>query len=222
MIKRTEKSSGRLFAEPEGHDAGRSGAYMANIDGAARGNPGPASYGVVLRKPDGSPHESLGKYIGRTTNNVAEYYALIAALDYAAAHGIRNLRVESDSQLIVNQMKGIYKVKHPDLRPLHERAKKQAAGLEAFQIQYVPRERNRDADALANAALDKTDGVKPAYAPSSASSATAGSTNSRAANSETRKIQARYHDGVLVPAEPLDLEEGAVVELVVKRRPEQR
>ena len=103
------------------------GAYTANIDGAARGNPGPASYGVVLRRPDGKPLESLGKYIGRHTNNVAEYYALIAALDYAAANGIKRLRVYSDSQLIVNQIKGLYKVKHPDLRPLHERAKKQAA-----------------------------------------------------------------------------------------------
>ncbi len=220
MIKRTEKSSGRLFAEPESHDAGSSGAYTANIDGAARGNPGPASYGVVVRKPDGSPHESLGKYIGRTTNNVAEYYALIAALDYAAAHGIRNLRVESDSQLIVNQIKGIYKVKHPDLRPLHERAKKQAASLEAFQIQYVPRERNRDADALANAALDKTDGVKPAYASPSANSPSGTSAESRAAHSATRKIRAQYRDGVLVPTEPLDLEEGAVVEISVKRSPE--
>jgi acyl dehydratase/ribonuclease HI len=117
----------------------------------------------LVRRPDGKTHESLGKYIGRTTNNVAEYYALIAALDYAAANGIRRLRVYSDSQLIVNQIKGLYKVKHPDLRPLHERAKKQAAGLESFTIQYVPREQNRDADDLANAALDSTSGVKAAY-----------------------------------------------------------
>ncbi len=143
--------------------ARQEGAYTANIDGAARGNPGPAAYGVIVRRPDGKKHESLGKYIGRTTNNVAEYYALIAALDYAAASGIRRLRVYSDSQLIVNQIKGIYKVKHPDLRPLHERAKKQAAGLESFTIQYVPREENRDADEMANAALDSTGGVKPAY-----------------------------------------------------------
>ena len=163
MIKPTHKSSGHLFAEPEAPSAQQEGAYTANIDGAARGNPGPAAYGVVVRRPDGKTHESLGKYIGRTTNNVAEYYALIAALDYAAASGIRRLRVFSDSQLIVNQIKGIYKVKHPDLRPLHERAKKQAASLETFTIQYVPREQNRDADDLANAALDSTSGVKPAY-----------------------------------------------------------
>src|SRR5580693_1122205 len=163
MIKPTHKASGKLFVEPETHSARLEGAYTANIDGAARGNPGPAAYGVVVRRPDGTTHESLGKYIGRATNNVAEYYALIAALDYAAASGIRRLRVYSDSQLIVNQIKGLYKVKHPDLRPLHERAKKQAAGLESFTIQYVPREENRDADDLANAALDSTSGVKAAY-----------------------------------------------------------
>jgi acyl dehydratase/ribonuclease HI len=163
MIKPTHKASGKLFEEPETPPARIEGAYTANIDGAARGNPGPAAYGVVVRRPDGTTHESLGKYIGRATNNVAEYYALIAALDYAVASGIRRLRVYSDSQLIVNQIKGLYKVKHQDLRPLHERAKKQAAGLEAFTIQYVPREQNRDADNLANAALDSTGGVKPAY-----------------------------------------------------------
>src|SRR6202790_1727378 len=164
MTKHAPKASGKLFEEPETPSAGPAGSYTANIDGAARGNPGPAAYGVIVRRPDGTTHESLGKYIGRTTNNVAEYYALIAALDYAAASGIKRLRVYSDSQLIVNQIKGVYKVKHPDLRPLHERAKKQTAGLENFTIQYVPREQNRDADDLANAALDNTSGVKPAYA----------------------------------------------------------
>src|SRR5229473_2278836 len=127
MIKPTRKASGKLFEEPETPSARAEGAYTANIDGAARGNPGPAAYGVIVRRPDGTTHESLGKYIGRHTNNVAEYYALIAALDYAAASGIKRLRVFSDSQLIVNQIKGLYKVKHPDLRPLHERAKRQAA-----------------------------------------------------------------------------------------------
>jgi acyl dehydratase/ribonuclease HI len=163
MIKSSPKASGKLFEEPESPTTRSEGAYTANIDGAARGNPGPAAYGVIVRGPDGAKHESLGKYIGRATNNVAEYYALIAALDYAAASGIRRLRVFSDSQLIVNQIKGLYKVKHPDLRPLHERAKKQAAALESFSIQYVPREHNRDADEMANAALDNTSGVKPAY-----------------------------------------------------------
>ena len=163
MTKTAPRSSGKLFEDPESPAEGTAGSHTANIDGAARGNPGPAAYGVVIRRPDGATQESLGKYIGRHTNNVAEYYALIAALDYALAQGIRRLRVYSDSQLIVNQIKGLYKVRHPDLRPLHERAKKQAAALESFSIQYVPREQNQDADDLANAALDGTKGVKAAY-----------------------------------------------------------
>src|SRR5580693_3833152 len=216
MIKPTHKASGKLFVEPETHSARLEGAYTANIDGAARGNPGPAAYGVVICRPDGTTHESLGKYIGRHTNNVAEYYALIAALDYAAAKGIKRLRVQCDSQLIVNQIKGLYKVKHPDLRPLHERAKKQAAGLEAFTIQYIPRERNREADAAANAALDNTSGVKPSFAsehdpaqkPGRKIAAGASMIGPPASASAPRKIQARYRDGVLVPAEPLNLKEG--------------
>jgi ribonuclease HI len=211
MIKSSPKASGQLFAESESPAARLDGVYTANIDGAARGNPGPASYGLVLRRPDGTPLESLGKYIGRHTNNVAEYYALIAALDYAVAHGIKRLRVQSDSQLIVNQIKGLYKVKHPDLRPLHERAKKMAAGLEAFAIQYVPREQNREADAAANAALDNTAGAKPSF----------DSERNPPQKAAPRKVRARYRDGVLVPAEPLDLKEGAIVEISVALVPEQ-
>jgi ribonuclease HI len=229
MIKGTPKASGRLFTEPESSSARLDGVYTANIDGAARGNPGPASYGLVLRRPDGTPLESLGKYIGRHTNNVAEYYALIAALDYAAANGIKRLCVQSDSQLIVNQMKGLYKVRHPDLRPLHERAKKMAAGLEAFAIQYVPREQNREADAAANAALDNTGGVKPSFAsernpartPGQQDVASVSRTGPGESISAPRKVRARYRDGVLVPAEPLNLKEGAVVEISVALVPGQ-
>ena len=217
MIKHAPKSTGRLFAEPESPSARLEGIYTANIDGAARGNPGPASYGVVIRRPDGTPVESLGKYIGRHTNNVAEYYALIAALDYAAANGIKRLRVHSDSQLIVNQIKGLFKVKHPDLRPLHERAKKQAAGLEAFTIQYIPREQNRDADAAANAALDNTGGVKPTFASESLRTVTPARTEPRASLSAPRKIRARFRDGVLVPEEPLGYGENEELEIMIER-----
>jgi ribonuclease HI len=217
MIKRPPKSSGRLFAEPESPSARLEGSYTANIDGAARGNPGPASYGVVIRRPDGTPLESLGKYIGRHTNNVAEYYALIAALDYAAATGVKRLRVYSDSQLIVNQMKGLYKVKHPDLRPLHERAKKQAAGLEVFTIQYIPREQNREADAAANAALDNTGGVKAAFASEPAKAMSPARAEPRASLSAPRKIRARFRDGVLVPTEPLGYGENEELEITIER-----
>jgi ribonuclease HI len=218
MIKHAPKSSGHLFVEPESPAARIEGAYTANIDGAARGNPGPASYGVVVRSPDGKLLESLGKYIGRHTNNVAEYYALIAALDYAAASGIKRLRVLSDSQLIVNQMKGLYKVKHPDLRPLHERAKKQASGLEAFTIQYIPREENSDADAAANAALDNTGGVKAAYSSAPVGESSPARTESRTPLSATRKIRARFRDGVLVPNEALGYAEDEELEITIERK----
>jgi len=218
MTKHPPRTSGHLFAEPEAPPTLAEGVYTANIDGAARGNPGPASYGVVIRRPDGKPLESLGKYIGRHTNNVAEYYALIAALDYAAAKGIKRLRVQSDSQLIVNQIKGLYKVKHPDLRPLHERAKKQAATLEAFTIQYIPREQNREADAAANAALDNTSGVKPAFGVEAPKVATPALTEPRASLSAPRKIRARFRDGVLVPGEPLGYGENEELEITIVRR----
>src|SRR5579863_6145036 len=130
--------------------------FVANVDGASRGNPGPASYAVILRGPDGAPRFEVGKYIGRATNNVAEYYGLITALDYAAAQGIERLLVRSDSELLVRQMQGRYKVKSPDLRPLYERARKLANGFACFAIEHVRREQNSEADALANLALDRT------------------------------------------------------------------
>jgi ribonuclease HI len=197
MMKPQQKSAGRLFSEPAPREGRLEGAYTANIDGAARGNPGPASYAVVLRRPDGTPLESLGKYIGRQTNNVAEYYALIAALDYALAHQLKRLRVRSDSELLVRQVQGIYKVKSPDLRPLHERARKMIASLEAFAIEHVPREQNADADAVANAALDST----------------GGNPRAPAARPASRTIRAQFRDGVLHPLDSLDLPEGATVRL---------
>src|ERR1700674_5889662 len=153
MKSRPKLPSGKLlFDTPEKP----SNMFVANVDGASRGNPGPASYAVILRGPDGATRFEVGKYLGRATNNVAEYYGLITALDYAAAQGIDRLLVRSDSELLVRQMQGRYKVNSPDLRPLHERARKMAHGLAHFSIEHVPRELNREADALANLALDRT------------------------------------------------------------------
>ena len=219
MSGQKPKMARHLFDEQDSPAAPFEGAYTANIDGAARGNPGPAAYGVVFRRPDGTPLESLGRYIGRQTNNVAEYYALIAALDYAASRGIRRLRVLSDSQLIVNQIKGLYKVKHPDLRPLHERAKKQSAALESFAIQHVPREQNRDADDLANAALDGAAGGKPANAVDATASRGSHEVNSQVSPTAPRKIRARFRDGALVPEERLDFAENEELEITIQRRP---
>jgi ribonuclease HI len=151
--KLTPPGSAQLFTDAPlaGPPAG---VHIANIDGASRGNPGPASYAVVLRDASGKIVLELAKNIGRETNNVAEYYALLAALDYAATHDIHALRIRSDSELLVRQMQGRYKVKSPDLKPLHERAAKLARQIQYFIIEHVRRELNTDADALANVALD--------------------------------------------------------------------
>ncbi len=131
MPKRPSPPEGaRLFgdAATDSKPAATTGTapHRANIDGGSRGNPGPAAYGVVIRDPKGEIVARLKKFIGRMTNNVAEYYGLIAALDYVESQGIRALRIESDSELLVKQMKGLYKVRSEELAPLFERAKKMA------------------------------------------------------------------------------------------------
>jgi ribonuclease HI len=189
-------------------------AYQANIDGGSRGNPGPAAYGVVVRDAGGEIVARLKKYIGSNTNNVAEYFGLIAALDYAETHNIRALRIQSDSELMVKQMRGQYKVKSEELRPLFERAKKMVGSLEMFRIDHVYREQNREADALVNQALDETSRGGSAGASGGAS------TEKRAAaapaKENTMRILARYEDGQLRPYEALDLPEGTEVELLLR------
>jgi ribonuclease HI len=221
----TKPPSGRLlFGTPERP----ANIFVAHVDGASRGNPGPASYAVILRGPDGATRFEVGKYIGRATNNVAEYYGLITALDYAAAQGIDRLLVRSDSELLVRQMQGRYKVKSPDLRPLHERARKLAHGFAYFAIEHVPREQNRDADELANAALDRTGsrsggtvapdaifGAKPDAKPGAKASARSGATEMPGGE---RPVRARYSAGALHPLEALDLVEGEIVEISIRRR----
>ncbi len=222
-MKRSSKtpppSSARLFSESHAATP-PAGVHIANIDGASRGNPGPASYAVVIRDPSGKTILELAKNIGRETNNVAEYYALLAALDYATSHNVSSLRIRSDSELLVRQMQGRYKVKSADLKPLHERASKMAKQIGYFAIEHVRRELNRDADALANVALDqagvpKFAGAGSATPESRANSLPAQTSASTTAGSslqvEPRRIRARFANGVLVPIEPLDLPEGAEI-----------
>ena len=198
----------RLFADASAESSSPSPAYRANIDGGSRGNPGPASYGVVIRNPRGEILAKLKKYIGRSTNNVAEYYGLIAALDYAQQHNIHALRVESDSELLVRQMRGQYKVKSAELRPLFERARKMAQTFASFKIEHVYREKNAEADALANEALDETSGA--------AARTKADTPTTKPQPAGSRKIRARIHNGALVPVESLDLPEGCEVEILVR------
>ncbi len=140
---------------------------IAHSDGGARGNPGPAGYGVVIQDQAGRKVAGLSQYLGHQTNNFAEYRGLIAALEYAIEHGQKALKVVSDSELLVRQIKGIYKVKNATLQELHARAKQLIAQLEWFSINHALREHNRDADELANQAMDKGTG-HVASAPSPA------------------------------------------------------
>src|SRR6266576_3966376 len=203
MVRPPQSSrGGGLFGDPEPQT--KPSSYRANIDGGSRGNPGPASYGVVIRDPKGEIIAKLKKYIGRMTNNVAEYYGLIAAMDYAQSHTIRALRIESDSELLVKQMRGVYKVKSEDLRPLFERAQKMSKGFDSFRIEHVYREQNREADALANEALDETEGKASGSAAAKKTELAGSKTSSASPKSEPasskpdpRKIQARFRGGVL-------------------------
>lgn len=127
----------------------------ANIDGGARGNPGPAAYGVVVRDSKGNIVTELGEYLGLQTNNFAEYSGLLAVLEYAQKENVSALKVFSDSELLVKQMKGLYKVKSPGLVPLFERARSLSRRLQYFSIEHVRRERNREADRMVNQVLDQ-------------------------------------------------------------------
>ena len=216
MIRRpTSSGETGLFAGSEPETKLRAAAFQANIDGGSRGNPGPASYGVVVRNERGEIVAKLKKYIGRMTNNVAEYYGLIAALDYAQSHGVRALRVESDSELLVRQMRGHYKVKSPDLRPLFERAKKMSQTFESFRIDHVYREQNSEADALANEALDETSG-KPKLSTTKLEDRPKLPQDMQSA---PRKLRAQVRNGGLHLLEPLDLPENTEVEILLRPAP---
>jgi probable phosphoglycerate mutase len=129
-------------------------SIVAYIDGGARGNPGPAGFGVRIEGPDGQVIEEFSESIGTATNNVAEYRALLAALAWAQNRGHRALHVRSDSLLLVQQMRGVYKVKHPGLQPLHAQARLIANEIGTVTYEHVGREHNSHADRLANVAMD--------------------------------------------------------------------
>jgi ribonuclease HI len=173
----------------------------ATIDGAARGNPGPAAYGVVFADAGGKPLTQLAGRLGRATNNVAEYRALLVALTYARTEGWRALRVRTDSELLARQLEGHYKVKSADLKPLYDEAQRLIASFIYFAVEAVPRKLTRQADKLANRALDKRPlGLRPR------------------GKSATLAIRAVYEGGVLKPLDPLNLAEGEETLLIVRPR----
>jgi len=131
---------------------------VVHSDGAARGNPGPAGIGVVLSDERGRALARLARYLGKATNNQAEYAALLLALETAAAYRPAHIDVLLDSELVVKQLQGVYRVRSPELRPLYERSRALLQHFPSASIRHVPRHENRQADALANKAIDEAAG----------------------------------------------------------------
>lgn len=171
---------------------------VAYIDGGSRGNPGIAGYGVHVQDESGAPVASLSESLGIRTNNFAEYSGLIGALRFALEHGYEGMRAYADSELMVRQMNGVYKVKSPDLQPLFKEAKALASRLASFSIHHVPREQNREADRLANLAMDSRPGAVLASSPIS-----------RPSVPHSHQVLAVYRSGSFHPLEPMSLPENA-------------
>jgi ribonuclease HI len=142
---------------------------IAYIDGGARGNPGPAGYGVRIENEAGEMIDELHGALGIATNNVAEYNGLLAALQWAVDHGEREVHIRADSELLVKQMRGEYKVKHPGLQPLYVRARLLVMELGDVRFAHVRREKNKEADRLSNLGMDEAERVLKASAPGSSS-----------------------------------------------------
>ncbi len=123
-------------------------------DGASRNNPGESGAGIYILR-DGEPFERIAQYLGKTTNNIAEYTAAIIGLEHAAKVGAKKVRLFADSELMVKQINGLYKVKNEGLKPLHTKVKGLIATIGSVEVQYIPREKNKEADALANRAIDE-------------------------------------------------------------------
>lgn len=140
-------------------------AHKLWTDGGARGNPGPAGIGVVLKDPEGNVVDEIAAGIGWATNNVAEYQGLIRGLELAIKHGVGKLEIYMDSMLVVQQMRGLFKVKHPSMIPLHAKAKELVGHLDMVRLYAVPRAENAEADALMNQGVDTALATGPVDPP---------------------------------------------------------
>jgi probable phosphoglycerate mutase len=202
----------------------KSAEVIAHIDGASRGNPGPAAYAVVMESSDGSKLAGFSGYLGRATNNFAEYQALLAALEYALSNHYLRVHVQTDSELLARQIEGVYKVKSPGLKPLQEHARQMIARLESFSIQHVPRERNGEADQLANQALDAAERGKGhqvvAPPPLTPLPVRGGESGVGVASKVAKplRVSATFHKGLLEPHGQISLFEGEVVNLEIYRK----
>ena len=204
-----------LFPEP---DLSPSGPFTAHCDGGSRGNPGPAGYGAVIEDPQGRIAARLSEFLGIQTNNYAEYKGLLAVLNWAAQNSAHRLRVVSDSELMVKQMKGQYKVASPVLRPLWEEAKRLSRSLEKFEITHTLRGGNKEADRLANEAMDRGMGrtspqQSPGSSPAQNSRSTSPAPQHRAGTDQI--IEGYVKDGVVHLLEG-DLPDGTFVKVIRK------
>jgi ribonuclease HI len=194
---------------------------IAHCDGGSRGNPGPAGYGAVIEDKNGRVLARLSEYLGKRTNNYAEYSALLGVLAWCLEHKHPRVRVFADSELMVKQMKGQYKVNSPDLRPLWEEARRRANQLERFEIVHTLRGGNKEADQLANDAMDRGMGRTPAAPsgpsiPSSASTAGSSNTPRQAAHKPppTRQVLEGFVKNGVVHLIDGELPDGIFVKIV--------
>jgi probable phosphoglycerate mutase len=196
------RPSANLFPD-ESSSGTQTGWITAHCDGGARGNPGPAGYGALLQDEAGLVLAELSEFLGIRTNNYAEYSGLLGCLQWALDHGQRRLRVVSDSELMVKQIQGKYKVNSPDLRPLWEEARRRIAQLDRFEITHALRHKNKAADQLANQAMDR--GTKRQSSGESQQSrrATPYPTQSSAPPSPTSFGGVREKPGPIPPTKPI-------------------
>ncbi len=192
--------------------AGQDQWFTAHCDGGSRGNPGPAAYGAVIEDPRGRVAARLSAFLGVQTNNYAEYAGLLAALKWAVQNGVGRLRVVSDSELMVKQMNGAYKVASPGLRPLWEEARQLARKLDGFQMKHTLRAGNKEADRLANEAMDKGMG-KPADGGSGAGPTTPHASRPAPPKPERQVLEGYVKNGVVHLLEG-ELPDGIFVKVV--------
>ena len=201
--RRTPATTEGLFAQNSDSPGNE---IVAHIDGGARGNPGPAGYGAVIEDASGHRLAELSEYLGTQTNNVAEYSALLAVLDYAVRHGHKALRVISDSELLVKQMRGQYKVNNLALREMVAKARELIARLEWFRVSHVLRAKNREADRLANAAMDRGMGHKrepeDTSQPAQAEAETLREVDGLVVNGRVEFIEGSLPEGTMVKIRP--------------------
>ena len=187
--------------------------FSAHCDGGSRGNPGPAAYGAVIEDPRGQVVARLSAFLGVQTNNYAEYAGLLAALKWAVQNGVGRLRVVSDSELMVKQMNGAYKVASPGLRPLWEEARQLARKLDGFQMKHTLRAGNKEADRLANEAMDRGMGRPTGGASSNTPQAATPSSRPGPPKPERQVLEGYVKNGVVHLLEG-ELPDGIFVKVV--------